>query len=142
MNSSLSITHQYNKLYRFIYSTLLGPKYTIDDFKKEFIIVDGNNYEKSQLPFGYNYKFYYNNKCVGLINFRENGQIGILRLDDEYRGWGIGSEMLELTKEFVDTDKRWCVTFEDHPFWKSMKNAVWKEPAHWSVTGNGYEFEL
>lgn len=68
MSSSLSITHQYNKLYRLIYSTLLGPKYTIDDFKKEFIIVDGNNYEKSQLPFGYNYKFYYNNKSVGVIS--------------------------------------------------------------------------
>ena len=135
-------SNTYDKLYKLIYSTILGPKYTIDDFKKELIIVDKTNYEKYRLPYGYNYKFYYNDKYVGLIHFRENGQIGILRLDEEYRGWGIGEEMLELTKEIVETDQRWCVTSKDHPFWKNRKNAVWKEPAHWSVTGNGYEFNL
>lgn len=116
-----------------------GPKYSIKDFTKTLKVSDDtwNNIPNGDLE----YRFYKDNKEVGLISFRRGtGQIGVMYLNEEYRGWGIGKDILRLAKKDIDTDRVWCVTIENHGFWKSRKDSVWKDPAHSSVTGSGYSF--
>ena len=131
-----------DSMYKSIYKLILGPKYTINDLDKKIIVVDSlYKCVSNSLPAGYNYKYYYNGEFVGILNFRSNGQIGLIMLNREFQGWGIGADML-LETNIIKKDKLWCVTSKGHPFWSSRKNAVWKDPIHDSVTSGGYEFEL
>lgn len=130
----------YDILFKKIYSEIYGPKYQIENFDIVLSISDDkwNGIHNEE----YHYSFYYNNKQVGTFFFRTNGQIGILRLDKEFQGWGIGKEIINLMKDKIKTDKVWCVTTKNHPFWKNRNNSIWKENIHPSVTSPGYEFNL
>lgn len=93
------------------------------------------------------YKLIHNNIPIGYMSTRPfNGQIGIIRLDSNYRGIGIGHQLLKAAYDDIISDDRatnmWAVTMKDHPFWRNIPGMQWTEPAHHSVTGNGYSVSL
>jgi N-acetylglutamate synthase-like GNAT family acetyltransferase len=86
--------------------------------------------------------YYYNNKeKIGYIRYKYNGQIGLLYLEPEYRGFGIGKIMVDNAihdMKHHDVPEAWLVTIPDHKFWKQI-GFTWREkPVHPSVTGSGF----
>ena len=91
----------------------------------------------------YVYIFLHNNEKVGEMTLKHhNGQIGILWLHPDYRGMGIGQEMITMAERAtnINVTELWAVTISDHPFWMRQYKAKWCEPVHKSVTGSGYRF--
>lgn len=90
----------------------------------------------------------YNNKVneIGYINYNPaTGQIGLLWLDHEYRGYGIGKQMFGLVAEDAKKDghnKVFAVTTYDHKFIKNLPNSKWKEPAGEGVKSGGYSIPV
>lgn len=85
---------------------------------------------------------------IGYIQYRKNvGQVGLIRLDDEFRGRTLGKQMLDKAiaemRESGATEV-WAVTSKNHPFWSNVYNQsfTWRNPAHSSVTGHGYYMKL
>lgn len=87
-------------------------------------------------------------KDIGYVSYRpHNGQIGLIRLDEKYRGRTLGEQILhqiipELKQKGIE--ELWAVTSFGHPFWSKTLNSKmnWREPAHSSVTGSGYYVKL
>ena len=87
---------------------------------------------------------------IGYIDYRvATGQIGLFFIHDEaYCHNGLGKQML--TRAITDIRTHgtattvWGVTSQNHPCFSNIwnKRAVWKNPAHFSVTGDGYPIEL
>jgi GNAT superfamily N-acetyltransferase len=89
------------------------------------------------------------NVKIGYITFRlETGQIGIFFIEQEYRDSGLGKQML--LAAITDIKARgkantvWAVTSLHHPFWSNVWNKSFqlKDPAHFSVTAQGYSMPL
>jgi GNAT superfamily N-acetyltransferase len=87
-------------------------------------------------------------KYVGCINYRVgSGQVGIFLLEAEYRGRGLGPQILlraigDMRKAGCDTV--WAVTSENHPFWSTAWNKAFApaSPAGPGVSGSGYAMPL
>lgn len=84
---------------------------------------------------------------IGYITYVKNtGQIGLMGLKPEYRGRNLGRQILErIIKESEQKYNNGCffaVTIQDHPFWKRLPGAEWREPVHPSITGSGYYFDI
>lgn len=84
-------------------------------------------------------------KEIAYLSFRpHNGQVGIIYLEPEYRGNGLGKEIVEMARQErinkYNASDLWCVTPETHPFWKNYKNSSWHDPVDKSVRGHGYRF--
>lgn len=78
---------------------------------------------------------------IGYIRYKLDGQIGLLYLEPEYRGFGIGKVMVEnVISEMREKEipEAWLVTIPDHKFWKQM-GFTWREkPVHPNVTSPGF----
>lgn len=86
---------------------------------------------------------------IGYISYRPMvGQIGLIRLNHKYRERGLGKQMVQKAikdiKERGNSNEVWAVTSKDHPFWSNVWGGsfVWRDPAHSSVTGNGYVLDI
>ncbi len=91
------------------------------------------------------YKYYDKNREIGTLEFcPETGQIGIIRLEPDYRSRGLGKQLIEITsatrRPYGNT--LWAVSIPNHPFWIKQKNVIWKDQMNKIVTGPGYEFEI
>jgi N-acetylglutamate synthase-like GNAT family acetyltransferase len=91
---------------------------------------------------GREFYYYYNNKeKIGYIHYTNDGQIGLLYLNPEYRGFGIGKIMVENAIEDMkrsNLSEAWLVTIPDHKFWKQM-GFTWREKSvHPRVTSPGF----
>jgi len=92
---------------------------------------------------------YYNQDIkIGYIRYYINtGQIGLFFILKEYQKRGLGKQILsKVIKELQDNncDEIWVVTLKDHQFWSNVynKSFSYREPAHPSVTGDGYFMDL
>ena len=87
---------------------------------------------------------------IGFISYRVKvGQVGLFRLDEEYRNRGLGKQILTQVIEDMKnhgTTEIWAVTTENHPFWSNVynKSFSWYEykQLHPSVTGSGYKMKI
>jgi GNAT superfamily N-acetyltransferase len=84
---------------------------------------------------------------IGYIKYKDNGQIGLFFIEDEYQNRGIGKQILTNVIDILKINnckEVWAVTTDNHPFWSNVYNKKFKRrvPAHPSVTGAGYYFEL
>ena len=85
---------------------------------------------------------------IGYINYRNSsGQIGIFRLDEDYRNRGLGKQIL--AKVIEDLKKSnikevWAITSKNHSFWSNVfnKSFKYKDIPHKSVTGSGYSMKI
>lgn len=78
---------------------------------------------------------------VGYLQYRSaTGQIGLIRLDEKYRGYGLGPQLLDIVAQDSGTDELFAVTTPNHPFWSKRASAIWTCPAGPGVTGCGYRF--
>lgn len=86
--------------------------------------------------------YYYNNKeKIGYVRYKYNGQIGLLYLEPEYRGFGIGKIMVENTIQDMKqkgVPETWLVTIPEHKFWRQMGFILRESPLHPSVTSPGF----
>lgn len=88
-----------------------------------------------------------NNEKNGYFQYKPAiGQLGIVRLDDDYRGYGIFNQVL---KEVIIDDMEgngvenvFAVTTYNHPYFSKIPNMEWKEPAGLNVTGSGYSISM
>jgi GNAT superfamily N-acetyltransferase len=93
---------------------------------------------------------YYNNKDVkiGYIRYYiTTGQIGLFFIDKEYQNRGLGKQILsKVIKELKNNncEEVWAVTTKNHTFWSNVynKSFVPRDPAHPTVTGDGYFIDL
>jgi hypothetical protein len=129
-----------------IYSTLFDRKYwSLSDFKikKIYKYDDWNLVKNGEIE----YYLYNSDICIGYFNLRlKTGQIGIAVIDKEYRGYGVGLDLVKkLSKdknEYNGNTELFAVTSENHPFWKKLPNSKYKTPADNSISGGGYRFNL
>lgn len=129
-----------------IYYKVFNEKYwTLKDFNIEKKIT---NDEWNRVKDGeIHYNLINNKKHVGHFRVRlKTGQVGIAHLDKEYRGYGIGYQMIKLiTNDKINFDGKselFAVTDKGHYFWKKLPNSVYKLPADDSITGGGYRFDV
>ena len=121
---------------------------SIHDFVEKRVIRDDifNKVKNGEV-----YRYYYHNDLeIGGINYRiHNGQIGIIDLLPEYRGRGLGKQILsEVIVELkgCGVSHVWAVASEENPFWKNVKvfnkSFTFKKRVHNSVSGSGYIMEI
>ena len=83
---------------------------------------------------------------VGYINYvPSTGQVGLLWLDREYRGHGIGKYMIDLVAKDAKKEGHeniFGVTNHDNQFIKNLPNSKWKDPAGKNVTMSGYSIPV
>lgn len=77
---------------------------------------------------------------VGYVQFRENGQIGALNISQNYRGYGLGPQLLKFAGDKIKTNEMFVVCSKDNWFWKSRQGAYWTRPAGEGCTSGGYRF--
>ena len=78
---------------------------------------------------------------IGYIQYKKYvGQIGLIYLDDEYKGRTLGKQMLQKAVEDMESEEVWAVTGENHPFWSNVYDKIFtfRRPVHPSITGRGY----
>lgn len=124
---------------------IIAPKIQISSLRQVVKVID-DTYNK--VPNGEtNIDFFDGDKNVGHLSLRQhNGQIGIIVLDNSYRRRGIGTQILDMSRDIIlkygNADTMWAVTTKDHKYWSNVPGMVWKEPAHESVTGPGYSVDI
>ena len=84
---------------------------------------------------------------IGFIQYNpRSGQIGLLFINDKkYMRCGLGTQLLILGINHMkkhNTKEVWAVTKDNHPYWSNIMNFLPRDPAHSSVTGNGYYMSL
>lgn len=121
---------------------------SISNFKQVRIVKDDtwNNIPESEILV----EFYNIDKKIGHIQYRlGTGQIGLIYLDEEYRGYGLGKQILtdtinEMKKNNIKDI--WAVTSKSHDFWSNVfdKSFKWydSKDLHPSVSGDGYKMKL
>ncbi|AYV83022.1 MAG: hypothetical protein Hyperionvirus3_168 [Hyperionvirus sp.] len=81
-----------------------------------------------------------NKQEVGYCQFNpHSGQIGLLRLDDKYRGRSIGTQLMNHIEQELkqnDVPEIWCVS--SNKFFKDRLGWIPRVPAHPTVTGHGF----
>jgi hypothetical protein len=88
-----------------------------------------------------------NNKKIGYFQYKPaNGQLGIIRLDAEYRGYSIFNQVLNEViiddMESNGVEHVFAVTTYEHPYFSKIPNIEWKDPAGLNVTGSGYSISM
>lgn len=115
-----------------------------------------NSYEKSELtdyfvnnkPGGIMLEYYQEDRRVGYIRYYiTTGQIGLFFIEKPYQNRGLGKQILtKVIKELQENncDECWVVTTKGDNFWSNVynKSFTYRDPAHSSVTGNGYFIDL
>lgn len=107
-----------------------------------------NNYFVNKKTDAILLEYYDKNEKIGYIRFYfTTGQIGSFFIDAEYQNRGLGKQILsKVIKELkVNNCKEvWAVTSTDHPFWSNVYNNsfTYRDPAHPSVSGNGYFMKI
>jgi len=89
-------------------------------------------------------------KKIGFIKYNiRNGQVGIFRLDKEYRNRGLGKQILSHVIQDMKkhgTPEIWAVTMKNDPFWSNVynKSFSWYDyrQLHSSVTSDGYKMKI
>jgi len=128
----------------YVYELTGSQFYKLSDFTCSFEkkLNTGRSYEKVN----HIYKYYdENNTEIGYLHFHpESGQIGIIRLDEEYRGIGLGTQMIKIVEDARKPfgNNLWVVSTPYHPFWEKQYKATWKDPANYRVTGSGFAFKI
>jgi len=124
---------------------LATPKIPLSSLRQVVNLIDDNwnNVTNGETKID----FFDEEKNIGHLYLRQhNGQIGILVLNKDYRRRGIGTQILNLSRdkiiEYGKADTMWAVTVKDHGYWSNVPGMVWKEPAHESVTGSGYSVDI
>lgn len=88
------------------------------------------------------YYYYCNKEEIGYIRYKMTGQIGLLYLEPEYRGYGIGKKIVENAIDDMkqnNIEKVWLVSVPEHKFWKQMGFTWYSgEINPPSVTGSGF----
>jgi GNAT superfamily N-acetyltransferase len=83
---------------------------------------------------------------VGYITLVPNtGEIGLIFLDQQYRGFTLGKQLLDravVELERNGNDTVFAVTSQEHTFWKHLTGAVWKCPAGKGITSAGYSCKI
>lgn len=94
------------------------------------------------------FEYYYNNEKIGHIRYYFiTGQIGSFFINEEFQNRGLGKQILsKVIKELEHKNckEAWAVTSNNHPFWSNVynKSFTYRDPAHTTVTGNGYFMKL
>lgn len=124
----------------------------IDNFKEIKYISNEiqypNNYFVNNKKDAILLEYYNKNEKIGYIRYYINtGQIGSFFIFSEYQNCGLGKQILsKVIKELKNNNCKevWAVTIKNHPFWSNVynKSFVYRDPAHFSVTGNGYFIKL
>jgi GNAT superfamily N-acetyltransferase len=115
-----------------------------------------NLYEKSELtnyfvnnkPGGIMLEYYQEERRVGYIRYyNTTGQIGLFFIEKPYQNRGLGKQILsKVIKDLQENNcnECWVVTTKKNNFWSNVynKSFTYRDPAHSSVTGNGYFIDL
>ena len=120
----------------------------INDFNETQKISDDtwNNLPASEVRLTYFTKD--TNQEIGYIDYRRaSGQVGLFRLDEQYRNKGLGKQILQ---RVIDDLKQhgiksvWAVTTKDHEFWSNVfnKSFQYREPIQLPCTGHGYALDI
>ena len=123
-------------------------KIFIENFIEARVVTDDewNNVSNGNVRLSYLTKN--DGREIGYIDYRNStGQIGLFRLDEEYRNRGLGKQILSKVIEDLrqsNVSEVWAVTIEHHPFWSNVynKSFTFRERPHLSVTGSGYHMKL
>jgi GNAT superfamily N-acetyltransferase len=115
----------------------------IDDYS-EVITITNDTWNR--IPDGCILREYYDsdNNKIGYIRYKVKvGQVGLFFINEEYRNRGLGKQILNRTMDHMRQSGAtgvWAVTTRDHEFWSNVynKSFKWRDPAHPSVTGDGY----
>jgi GNAT superfamily N-acetyltransferase len=144
----LSQVSQYIK--KIVPNRFLGVPRTLNELNEVIYISDDewNNVKNGNVLRTY---FTQTNPPVklGYIDYRvATGQIGLFYIEKKYHNNGLGKQMLTRAIDDIrihgTATTVWGVTAFNHPVFSNMwnKEAVWKSPAHTSVTGSGYSCDL
>jgi GNAT superfamily N-acetyltransferase len=144
-------------MFKFISSLLFSPSRTplnLLDFKeKRFISAEmeyPNNYfnrDKKECGVWLEY-FDSNDKSIAYIRYYINtGQVGLFFMNKEYHNRSLGKQILSKAIEDMrenGCEEMWASTLKDHQFWSNVYNKAlkYRDPAHPSVTGDGYYLNL
>ncbi len=90
-------------------------------------------------------RFYHNDKEIGYLEcILHLNQIGIIRLEPEYRGNHLGDDIVcyarQACKKYNNKDELWCAAMEKHPYWENYKKSEWHKPVHKLFLCGGYRF--
>lgn len=98
-----------------------------------------------------NLRIFHNGKSIGYINYNKHtGQIGLFFIDPKYQGCGIGTKYLHKIiddiKDYGEAKEIWMFTSKGHYFWSKAKHDgkcfTYRDPAHPSISGDGYYMEI
>jgi hypothetical protein len=107
-----------------------------------------NEYFVNKKHGGIMLEYYDKDIKIGYIRYYVNtGQIGLFFIQKEYQNRDLGKQILsKVIKELQDNncDEIWAVTSKYHLFWSNVynKSFSYRNPAHPSVTGDGYFIDL
>ena len=96
------------------------------------------------------YKLYnnvFNNQQIGECKTNLlTGEINNIEIVHEYRGLGLGKELLKLVckdriKHF-NNNILWCTTHYNNSFFNKLDNSTWRHNISFHRCGNGYQFKL
>jgi GNAT superfamily N-acetyltransferase len=104
------------------------------------------HYGKDKIYLIYDDKINNIDKHIGYITLVPNtGQIGLFFLDEDYRGYTIGKQLLDnivVESKKNGNDTIFAVTKQDHPFWKNITGGIWRSPVGEGVTCPGYSYNM
>jgi hypothetical protein len=105
-----------------------------------------HQFGKDKIYLLYDNKINNNNQFIGYVTLVPNtGQIGLIYLDSNFRGYTIGKQLLDKVvteSKNNGNDTVYAVTTLEHKFWKNLTNAVWTSPAGKGVTASGYSCNI
>ena len=107
-----------------------------------------NDYFVPKKPGGRWLEYYDNTESIAYIRYYvTTRQVGLFFIKTKYQNRGLGKQILsKVIKEMRENncDELWAVTSKNHTFWSNVynKSFEFRDPAHPSVTGDGYVLDL
>jgi GNAT superfamily N-acetyltransferase len=116
-----------NELYRY-YNNYLQPKMNLQDLKLRFSVYNQDFYGEAD---NIVHKTYYkrNKEVCKIIYGTKSGSIELIRVNDEFRGRGLGKQMLTYTIQDMRNNQLtrvYAIAKRNHPFWHNIYGGAFK----------------